>query len=85
MILPGNDSIEPVSAEPGGYGALLAITRPLVISKHGALSLGKGDCRAEFALRKGEILYPGRSGVATKAALPQTRLDLRIRIHLGMS
>ena len=59
--LPGHDSTESVSAEPGDYGALLAMTRPLLISKDGALSLGAGDCRAEFALRKGEILCSGRS------------------------
>jgi hypothetical protein len=83
--LPGHDSAESVSAEPRDYGALLAMTRPLVISKEGALSLGEGDCREEFALRKGEILCLGRSGLATTTALPQTRLNLRIRIHLGMS
>ena len=105
MNLPGHNSAESVSPEPGDYGALLAMTRPLVISKDGALSLGAGDCRVEFALRKGEILCPNSSGqrmksgmrtgpateggydVAEKSisALPQRRLNLRIRIHLGMS
>ena len=60
--LPRHDGAESVSAEPGDYAALLAMTRPLVISRDGALSLGTGDCRAEFALRKGEILVLGRSG-----------------------
>jgi hypothetical protein len=112
--LPTHDSAESVSAEPGDYGALLAMTRPLVISKDGALSLGIGDCRAEFALRKGEIFCPGKSGhrvtqddwfAMTKewartgpapkwgynvaeessSALPPRRLNLKIRIHLGMS
>ena len=112
--LPEHDSAESVSAEPKDYGALLAMTRPLVISKDGALSLGIGDWRAEFALRKGEILCPdssgrsvrvdgglamtrewARTGPATEggydvaeeyiSALPQRRLNLKIRIHLGMS
>ena len=105
MSLPGHNSAESVSMEPGDYGALLAMTRPLVISKDGALSLGTGDCRAEFALRKGEIIGPDRSGQRIRggartgpapeggydvaeesmSALPQRRLDLKIRIHLGMS
>jgi hypothetical protein len=112
--LPRHDSVESVSAEPKDYGALLAMTRPLVISKDGALSLGTGDCRAEFALRKGEILCHERSGrsmtqdgwlamtrewVRTDStpeegydlaeepisALPRRCLNLKIRIHLGMS
>ena len=83
--LSGHDSADPVSAEPGDYGALLAMTRPLVISKEAALSLGEGDCRAEFALRKGEILCLGRLELATTTAVPKTRLKLKIRIHLGMS
>ena len=114
MNLPGHYSAESVSMEPGDYGALLAMTRPLVISKGGALSLGAGDCRAEFTLRKGEIFCPGRSGRGVTGdgglamtregvrigpapeggydvpeesifALPRRRLNLKIRIHLGMS
>ena len=105
MNLPGHYSAESVSPEPLDYGALLAMTRPLVISKDGALSLGTGDCRVESTLRKGEIICPDRSwrgmkgGVRTGPApeggydvpeeysfdLPQRRLDLKIRIHLGMS
>ena len=112
--LPKNDSAESVSGEPKDYGTLLAITRPLVISEDGALSLGMGDCRAEFALREGEILGLGRSGrgvtqdgwlamtrewartdpipeegydVAGRSmsSLPRRCLNLKIRIHLGMS
>jgi len=112
--LPGHDNAEPVSPEPGDYGALLAMTRPLVISKDGTLSLGEGDCRAEFTLRKGEILCSDGSGrgmregdwlamtrewtrtdsaseegydVAGNPISPQyrRRLNLKIRIHLGMS
>jgi hypothetical protein len=112
--LPGRDSAEPVSAEPGDYAALLAMTRPFVISRDGAWSLGMGDCRAEFALRRGEILVTessgrtvtrngwlamtkewARTGPAPKwvynvmegsnSALPPRRLNLKIRIHLGMS
>jgi len=60
--LPGHDSVESVSAEPKDYGALLAMTRPLVISKDAALSLGIGDCRAESTLRKGEIICPDKLG-----------------------
>ena len=60
--LPRNDIAESVTVEPKDYGALLAMTRPLVISKDGALSLGIVDCRADFALRKGEILGPDGSG-----------------------
>ena len=114
MNLPGHNNAESVSPEPGDYGALLAMTRPLVISKDGDLSLGIGDCRAEFALRKGEIFYSGRSGCGvtgdgwlamtrewartdsareggynvaegSSSALPPRRLNLKIRIHLGMS
>lgn len=114
MNLSRHDSAESVSPEPGDYGALLAMTRPLVIAKDTALSLEAGDCRAEFALRKGEIICPDSSGrrmgedgglAMTREwvqenpapergydvpdesifALPQRRLDLKIRIHLGMS
>jgi len=114
MNLPGHNNAESVSPEPGDYGALLAMTRPLVISKDGALSLGAGDCRVEFALRKGEIFCSDSSGRRMREdgglemtregartgltpeggydvldesifALPQRRLDLKIRIHLGMS
>jgi hypothetical protein len=114
MNLPRHDNAEPGSVEPGNYGALIAMTRPLVISKDGALSLGEGDCRAEFALRKGEILCHDRSGrgltrngglamtkewartepapkwgynvtEGSNSALPPRRLNLKIRIHLGMS
>jgi len=114
ISLPRHDSAKLVSVEPRDYGALLAMTRPLVISKDGALSLGMGDCRAEFALRKGEILCPDSSGrrvredggLATTRegartgpapeggydvpeesifALHRRRLNLKIRIHLGMS
>ena len=114
MNMPGHNRAESVSAEPVDYGALLAMTRPLVISKDAALSLGIGDCRAEFALRKGEILGPdswwrsmGEDGglamtrewartdptpeggydVAEEpiSAQSQRRLNLRIKIHLGMS
>ena len=114
LNLPMHDNAELVSGEPRDYGALLAMTRPLVISKDGALSLGTGDCRAEFALRKGEIICPGRSGrgvtqngwlamtrewartdplpeeghniaEGSMSSLPRSRLNLKIRIHLGMS
>jgi len=114
MNLPGHYSAESVSLEPGDYGDLLAMTRPLVISKDGALSLGVGDCRMESTLRKGEIIYPDKlgrrmrgdgwltmTGEGTRTepatewgydvpeesifALPQRRLSLKIRIHLGMS
>lgn len=112
--LPAHNNAEPVSPEPRDYGALLAMTRPLVISEDGAPSVGIGDCRAEFTLRKGEILCFGRSGrevtgdswlamtrewvrtgparegeynvaEGSSSAQPPRRLDLKIRIHLGMS
>jgi len=112
--LPRHDSAESLSPEPGDYGALLAMTRPLVISKDGALSLGAGERRAEFALRKGEILCPDSSGRRMRedgglamtregartgpapeggydvpeesiSALHRRRLNLKIRIYLGMS
>jgi hypothetical protein len=112
--LPRHGNADSVSAEPGDYGALLAMTRPLVVSKDGALSLGAGDWRVEFALKKGEILCPNSSGRSMRVdgglamtrewmqtnpapegrhdvpqesifALPQRRLNLKIRIHLGMS
>ena len=114
MNLPGHNKAELVSLEPGDYSALLAMTRPHVIAKETALSLEAGDCRAEFALRKGEIICPDSSGqrmgedgglAMTREwartgpapedrcdvpdesifALPQRRLNLKIRIHLGMS
>jgi len=114
MNLSRHDSAESVSPEPGDYGALLVMTRPLVISRDTALSLEAGDCRAEFALRKGEIICPDSSGRRMREdnglemtregartnpapeggydvpdesifALPQRCLNLRIRIHLGMS
>jgi len=105
MNLPGHESAEAISLEVGGYRALLAITRPLVIAKHTplssrlpiyrdqAISLETEDCRAESALRKGEILCPdlseprmaGDEGLAATTALPQTESNLRIRIYLGMS
>jgi hypothetical protein len=114
MNLPGHNNTESVSPEPGDYGALLAMTRPLVIAKDTALSLEAGDCRAEFALRKGEIICPDSSGQRMRGdgglammrewartnpapeggydvpeesifTLPHRRLNLKIRIHLGMS
>ena len=114
MNLPGHNSAKSVSMELGDYGALLAMTRPFVITKDIALSLEAGNCRAEFALRKGEILCSdgaghevtgdgglaitkewARTGPATESgydvaeepisAQSQRRLNLRIRIHLGMS
>lgn len=74
MNLPGHDSVEAISMEPRDYRALLAMTRPLVIAKQPplslrvpinrdkAISLEKGDFRAEFTLKKGKILYPGLPG-----------------------
>ena len=60
---------------PTHYLALLAMTRPLVIREHTlsfwrggqtcrlglGIPRGSGNWRAEWTLRKGEILRPGRS------------------------
>ncbi len=93
---------EQLATVPMDYSALLAITRPLVITEDALLSLrGEGvfrlgfgispepaDCRAEFALRRGEILCPeGECDVARESifALDETGSNLKLRIHLGMS
>jgi hypothetical protein len=78
---------EQLAIVPMDYRALLAMTRPLVITENTLLSLrgdkislsGFGispepaDWRAESTLRRGEILRPGLSG------------RLKLRIYLGMS
>ncbi len=87
---------------PMDYSALLATTRPLVIREDALVSLrGEGifrsgsgispepaDRRAEFALRRGEILCPeGECDVARESifALGETGSNLKLRIYLGMS
>ncbi|MCJ7791373.1 MAG: hypothetical protein MUP49_03020 [Dehalococcoidia bacterium] len=78
---------EQLAIVPMDYRALLAMTRPLVITEDTPLSLrgeeislsGFGispepaDWRAEFTLRRGEIL---RLGLSER---------LKLRIYLGMS
>jgi hypothetical protein len=63
---------EQLASVPMNYSALLAMTRPLVITEDDLLSLrgdevfllgfgippGPADRRAEFALRRGEIICP---------------------------
>jgi hypothetical protein len=87
---------------PMDYSALLAMTRPLVITEDALLSLRGGgvfrldfgispepaDRRAEFALRRGEILCPeGECDVAWESifALGELGSDLKLRIYLGAS
>jgi len=73
---------EQLATEPMDYSALMAMTRPLVITEDALLSLrGEGvfrlgfgispepaDRRAEFAQRRGEILCPeGENDVARES------------------
>jgi len=93
---------EQLATVPMDYSALLAMTRPLVITEDTLLSLrGEGvfrlgfgispepaGRRAEFALRRGEILCPeGECDVARESisALGETVSNLKLRIYLGMS
>jgi len=93
---------EQLATVPMDYSALLAMTRPLVITEDALLSLRGGgsfrlgfgispepaDRRAEFALRRGEILCPeGECDVARESifALGETSSNLKLRIHLGTS
>ena len=93
---------EQLATVPMGYRALLAMTRPLVITEDAPLSLqgeeisrsGFGispelaDWRAEFTLRRGEILCSeGECDVARESisALGETGSNLKLRIYLGTS
>jgi len=93
---------EQLAAVPMDYSDLMEMTRPLVITEDALLSLlgdevfrlGSGispepaDRRAEFALRRGEILCPeGECNVARESisALGETGSNLKLRIYLGMS
>jgi hypothetical protein len=93
---------EQLATVPMDYSALLAMTRPLVITEDTLLSLrGEGvfrlgfgispepaGRRADFALRRGEILCPeGECDVARESifALGETVSNLKLRIYLGMS
>jgi len=93
---------EQLAAVSMNYSALMAMTHPLIITEDTLLSLRGGaifrsgfgilletaDRRAEFALRRGEILCPGGGcDVAWESifALGETGSNLKLRIHLGMS
>jgi hypothetical protein len=93
---------EQLATVPMDYSALMAMTRPLVITEDALLSLRGGgvfrlgfgispepaDRRAEFALRRGEILCPeGERDIARESifALSETVSNLKLRICLGMS
>ena len=93
---------EQLETVPMDYSDLMAMTRPLVITEDALLPLrGEGvfrlssgtspepaDRRAEFALRRGEILCPeGECDVARESifALGETVSNLKLRIYLGMS
>jgi hypothetical protein len=93
---------EQLATVPMDYSALLAMTQPLVITEDTILSLRGGevfrlgfgillepaDRRAEFVLRRGEILCPeGECDVARESifALGETGSNLKLRIYLGMS
>ena len=81
------DDEEQLTTPVSDYRALLAVTRPLVITKHTlpswrggeicrsgfGTSLEPGDWRAESALRKGEILRPDNSETTTEDEGPATR------------
>jgi len=98
---PASDE-DQLATVPMDYSALLAMTRPLVITEDALRSLrgeevfrlGFGsspepaDRRAEFALRRGEILCPeGECDVARESifALGETGSNLKFRIYLGTS
>jgi hypothetical protein len=98
---PDSDQ-EQLATVPMNYRALLAMTRPLVITEDTPLSFrgekislsGFGispesaDWRAEFTLRRGEILsHEGECDVAGESiyALGETGSNLKLRIYLGMS
>ena len=91
-----------LASVPMDYSDLMAMTRPLVITEDDLLSLrgdevfllGFGispepaDRRAEFAVRRGEILCPeGECDAARESifALGETGSNLKLRIYLGMS
>jgi hypothetical protein len=93
---------EQLASVPMNYSDLMAITCPLVITEDALLSLRGGevfrsgfgispepaDRRAEFAMRKGEILCPeGECDVARESifALGETVSNLKLKIYLGMS
>ena len=93
---------EQLANVPMDYSDLMAMTRPLVITEDALLSLrgdevfllgfgispGPADRRAEFALRRGEILCPeGECDVARESifTLGKTGSNLKLRIYLGMS
>jgi len=93
---------EQLAAVPMDYSDLMEMTRPLVITEDALLSLlgdevfrlGSGispepaDCRAEFALRRGEILCPeGECDVARESILTlgETVSSLKLRIYIGTS
>jgi hypothetical protein len=103
---PSNDE-EQSATMPTDYHALLAMTRPLVVAERTLqswrggktcgwglrISRGSGDWRAEFILKRGEILCPdlsgqkdtAREGLETTTTPRQTDSDLRMRIYIGMS
>lgn len=71
------DNEEQLTTIPADYLALLAMTRPLVVAEHSLMSWRGGeicrsgfgiplepeDWRAEFAVRRGEIVHRDRSAL----------------------
>jgi hypothetical protein len=93
---------EQLANVPMDYSDLMAMTRPLVITEdalrslrgEGVFRVGSGispepaDHRAEFAMRKGEIICPeGECDAARESifASGETGSNLKLRIHLGTS
>jgi hypothetical protein len=93
---------EQLATVPMDYSDLMAMTRPLVITEDALLLLRGGkvfrlgfgtspepaDRRAEFALKRGEILCPeGECDVERESisASGETVSNLKLRIYLGTS
>lgn len=93
---------EQLTSVPMDYSDLMAMTRPLVITEDILMSLRGGEFfhfdfgispepagrRAEFALRRGEILFPeAECDIARESifALGETASNLKLRIYLGTS
>ena len=95
-----NDSAsdkEQLTTVPMDYSALLAMTRPLVITEDALLSLRGGevfrlgfgsspepaDRRAEFALSRGEILCPeGECDVARASILASGETGSNLKLRI---
>jgi hypothetical protein len=93
------DDEEQLASVPMDYSALLAMTRPLVITEDALLSLrGEGvfrvgvgispepaDRRAAFALRRGEILCPeGECDVAWESIFALGKTGSNLKLRIHL-